>query len=67
MAPEPPKVVHLDELPAIAGPGSLTWRPVRLTLELTPEAAAWARDDEDFEGLDDDPGFRALTTDRASR
>jgi quercetin dioxygenase-like cupin family protein len=32
MAPEPPKVVHLDELPAIAGPGSLTWRPVRLTL-----------------------------------
>jgi quercetin dioxygenase-like cupin family protein len=32
MAPEPAKVVHLDELPAIAGPGSLTWRPVRLTL-----------------------------------
>jgi quercetin dioxygenase-like cupin family protein len=32
MAPEPAKVVHLDELPAIPGPGSLTWRPVRLTL-----------------------------------
>jgi hypothetical protein len=32
MAPEPPKVVRLDELPAIPGPGSLTWRPVRLTL-----------------------------------
>jgi tetratricopeptide (TPR) repeat protein len=32
MAPEAPKVVHLDALPAIQGPGSLTWRPVRLTL-----------------------------------
>jgi quercetin dioxygenase-like cupin family protein len=32
MSLEPPKVVHLDELPAIQGPGSLTWRPVRLTL-----------------------------------
>jgi len=32
MAPEPAKVVHLDDLPAVAGPGSLTWRPVRLTL-----------------------------------
>lgn len=34
MAPEPPKVVHLNDLPAIPGPGSLTWRPVRLTLGL---------------------------------
>jgi quercetin dioxygenase-like cupin family protein len=32
MANEPPKIVHLDELEAIPGPGSLTWRPVRLTL-----------------------------------
>ncbi len=32
MAPETAKVVHLDELPAIPGPGNLTWRPVRLTL-----------------------------------
>jgi len=30
--PEPPKVVHLDELESIPGPGSLTWHPVRLTL-----------------------------------
>jgi quercetin dioxygenase-like cupin family protein len=30
--PEPPKVVHLDEFESIPGPGSLTWRPVRLTL-----------------------------------
>lgn len=26
------KVVHLDQIEAISGPGSLTWRPVRLTL-----------------------------------
>ncbi len=32
MAREQPKVVHLDELEAIPGPGSLTWHPVRLTL-----------------------------------
>jgi AraC-like ligand binding domain len=29
---EPPKIVHLDQLEAIAGPGSLTWHPVRLAL-----------------------------------
>lgn len=27
-----PKVVHLDQIEAIPGPGSLVWRPVRLTL-----------------------------------
>ena len=30
--PEPPRVVHLDELESVQGPGSLTWHPVRLTL-----------------------------------
>lgn len=30
--PEPPKIVHLDQLEAIPGPGTLTWHPVRLTL-----------------------------------
>ena len=30
--PEKPKIVHLDQLEAIAGPGSLTWHPVRLAL-----------------------------------
>jgi tetratricopeptide (TPR) repeat protein len=30
--PEPPKVVHLDRIDPVPGPGSLTWRPVRLTL-----------------------------------
>ncbi len=34
MPPEPAKIVHLDELEAIPGPGSLTWHPVRLTLGL---------------------------------
>lgn len=30
--PEPPKIVHLDQLESVPGPGSLTWHPVRLTL-----------------------------------
>jgi quercetin dioxygenase-like cupin family protein len=30
--PEQPKVVRLEEIEAIPGPGTLTWRPVRLTL-----------------------------------
>ena len=29
-----PRVVHLDELEAIPGPGSLTWHPVRAHLGL---------------------------------
>jgi quercetin dioxygenase-like cupin family protein len=32
--PEAPRVIHLEELEAIPGPGSLIWRPVRLTLGL---------------------------------
>jgi quercetin dioxygenase-like cupin family protein len=30
--PDPPKIVHLDQLESIPGPGTLTWHPVRLTL-----------------------------------
>jgi len=30
--PEPPKIVHLDQLESIQGPGTLTWHPVRMTL-----------------------------------
>jgi hypothetical protein len=30
--PERPRIVHLDELDSVPGPGNLTWRPVRLTL-----------------------------------
>jgi quercetin dioxygenase-like cupin family protein len=32
MTREPPKIIHLDQIEAVPGPGSLTWRPVRLTL-----------------------------------
>lgn len=32
--PRPPVVVHLDELEALPGPGSLTWHPVRARLGL---------------------------------
>ncbi|HEY1522968.1 MAG TPA: AraC family ligand binding domain-containing protein [Solirubrobacteraceae bacterium] len=30
--PEPPRVVALEEIEALPGPGTLIWRPVRLTL-----------------------------------
>ncbi len=30
--PEPPRVVHVDQIEAIPGPGTLTWHPVRLAL-----------------------------------
>jgi len=30
--PEAPRLIHIDELESIPGPGSLTWRPVRLAL-----------------------------------
>jgi hypothetical protein len=29
-------------------------------VQTAPDAAVWARDDEDFAGLRDDPEFRAL-------
>jgi mannose-6-phosphate isomerase-like protein (cupin superfamily) len=32
--PQPPRVVHLDELDAIPGPGTLTWHPVRAHLDI---------------------------------
>jgi len=30
--PEPPRIVHLDQLESIPGPGNLIWHPVRATL-----------------------------------
>jgi quercetin dioxygenase-like cupin family protein len=30
--PAPPKVVHLEQIESIPGPGTLTWHPVRMTL-----------------------------------
>ncbi len=32
MTPEPPKIIQLDQIEPVAGPGTLTWRPVRWTL-----------------------------------
>ncbi len=32
MTLQPPKIIHLGQIQSIPGPGSLTWRPVRLTL-----------------------------------
>src|SRR6185437_2088411 len=32
MTLEPPKIIHLDQIESMPGPGSLTWRPVRLTI-----------------------------------
>ncbi len=32
MTLQPPKIIHLDQIESIPGPGSLTWRPVRMTL-----------------------------------
>ena len=32
--PRPHRILHLDDLEAIPGPGNLTWRPVRATLGL---------------------------------
>jgi len=32
--PEPPKIVHVDQIESRPGPGTLTWRPVRLTLDV---------------------------------
>jgi mannose-6-phosphate isomerase-like protein (cupin superfamily) len=34
MTRRPPRIVHLDEIEAIPGPGTLTWRPVRAHLGL---------------------------------
>jgi mannose-6-phosphate isomerase-like protein (cupin superfamily) len=34
MTTRPPRVVHLDEIEAIPGPGTLTWHPVRAELGL---------------------------------
>jgi quercetin dioxygenase-like cupin family protein len=34
MTLQPPKIIHLDQIESVPGPGSLTWRPVRLTLDV---------------------------------
>jgi tetratricopeptide (TPR) repeat protein len=32
--PDPPRIIHLNDIDAVPGPGTLTWRPVRMTLGL---------------------------------
>jgi tetratricopeptide (TPR) repeat protein len=32
MTPEPPRIIQLDQIEPVPGPGSLTWRPVRWSL-----------------------------------
>ncbi|MDE3132547.1 MAG: hypothetical protein KGL15_00615 [Acidobacteriota bacterium] len=34
MTPAPPQVVSLQQLESVAGPGTLTWHPVRLALDM---------------------------------
>lgn len=34
MAPVPPQVVSLEQLESVPGPGTLTWQPVRMTLDV---------------------------------
>jgi hypothetical protein len=34
MTRQPAKIIHLDQIESVPGPGSLTWRPVRLTLDV---------------------------------
>jgi mannose-6-phosphate isomerase-like protein (cupin superfamily) len=55
----PPRVVHLDEIEAIPGPGTLTWHPVRAHLGLrafgTNAYSAQRVGDDVVEPHDEDP------------
>lgn len=48
-------------LEAVEGQHERALATLRKAIELRPEAATWARDDDDFASLKDDPGFRSLT------
>jgi hypothetical protein len=48
-------------LEAVQGNRETALAALRTAVELKPEVAEWARDDDDFESVRDDPGFRALT------
>ena len=45
---------------AVDGNRDAALSALRAAIERRPEAAEWARDDEDFESLREDPEFRAL-------
>ncbi len=51
---------NLACLEALQGNRDAALRALRRALELRPEAAGWARDDDDLAALRTDPGFRAL-------
>ncbi len=51
---------NLACLEALEGRRAEALEALRRAVESRPETAAWARDDEDFESLRDDPGFRRL-------
>lgn len=51
---------NLACLEAVQGRRAEALDGLRRALELRPEVAGWARDDEDFAGLRDDPEFRSL-------
>lgn len=51
---------NLACLEAVQGDREAALAALRRALELRPEVSEWARDDEDFESLRDDPEFRAL-------
>lgn len=51
---------NLACLEAVQGRRAEALDALRRALELRPEVAGWARDDEDFAGLRDDPEFRSL-------
>lgn len=48
-------------LEAVGGHRDRALASLRRAIELEPEAASWARDDEDFASLRSDPSFRAVT------
>jgi hypothetical protein len=52
---------NLACLEALRGERAAALDQLRRAVELRPEVASWAQDDEDFSGLRDDPEFRALT------
>ena len=51
---------NLACLEAIQGHSDAALASLRRAVELAPDAARWARDDEDLASLRDDPEFRAL-------
>jgi hypothetical protein len=52
---------NLACLEAVQGNRAAALSTLRRALELRPEVAGWARDDDDLEILRDDPEFRTLT------